>query len=574
MKKKNLKVKKEKMNLKKQKAEGIRVKLLRSYVIVVLVCMVASLVALMMLQIVGGRMTDFYEDNYVTTLETLDARYTQLSARANLLSAIVDEDFKETDRLMREADAELEKVSQIVASMKEHFSGDTAMIEDVEVKLEEATTVVYEMMESTAFGRYDKAYTIMKEEYIPRIDKVAEALESIALMEQEEAEKMVNQAQTLAAASFFITMILSVAGAFFAFRTGARISKGISDPVKEIEDASRELAKGNLNVNIPYNGEDELGSLAESMRLACAFMQRVVEDADGMLREMANGNFTAKSTCEDAYLGDFHGLLDSMNQLSEQLSGALGEIHEASKQVSMGALQLADGAGVLAEGASEQSGAVAELTAMIGDITVSSKHAVELTGESYEQAMLFRQTAEEGRAKMAELLDAMERISSTSGQIEKIITEIEDIAEQTNLLSLNAAIEAARAGESGRGFAVVADQIGKLAAESGQSAIHTRQLIQDSLDEISAGNVITQSTSETLVKVAEGMNGIAEQVKAVNTGVMEQADFIAKIERSVEQISGVIEQNSASAQESSATSEELSAQAESLETLVGKFQIR
>lgn len=71
----------------------------------------------------------------------------------------------------------------------------------------------------------------------------------------------------------------------------------------------------------------------------------------------------------------------------------------------------------------------------------------------------------------------MENISNTPKQIENIISEIEDIASQMNLLSLNASIEAARAGEAGKGFAVVADQIGRLASDSANSAVNTRQLI-------------------------------------------------------------------------------------------------
>lgn len=99
--------------------------------------------------------------------------------------------------------------------------------------------------------------------------------------------------------------------------------------------------------------------------------------------------------------------------------------------------------------------------------------------------------AEQSNKEIQLLTQAMERITNTSKEIESIIGEIEDIASQTNLLSLNASIEAARAGEAGRGFAVVADQIGKLAADSAQSAINTKTLIVKSLEEVEVGNEIT-----------------------------------------------------------------------------------
>ena len=72
-------------------------------------------------------------------------------------------------------------------------------------------------------------------------------------------------------------------------------------------------------------------------------------------------------------------------------------------------------------------------------------------------------------------------------KIGEIIVQIEDIASQTNLLSLNASIEAARAGEAGKGFAVVADQIGKLAADSADSAAETKELISKTVQEIEKG---------------------------------------------------------------------------------------
>ena len=167
----------------------------------------------------------------------------------------------------------------------------------------------------------------------------------------------------------------------------------------------------------------------------------------------------------------------------------------------------------------------------------------------------------------------MERISSTSMEIQNIIGSIEDIASQTNLLSLNASIEAARAGEAGKGFAVVADQIGKLAGDSAKAAVNTRDLIEKSLQEIENGNQITEKTVAALNEILEAMNSFADVAKTSSTNSSEQADMLKQIEQGIEQISGVIQSNSASAEETSATSQELSAQSEGLKNLVGRFKL-
>lgn len=175
---------------------------------------------------------------------------------------------------------------------------------------------------------------------------------------------------------------------------------------------------------------------------------------------------------------------------------------------------------------------------------------------------------------MNELVGAMERITDTSKEIEKIIGAIEDIASQTNLLALNASIEAARAGEAGKGFAVVADQIGKLAADSAQSAVNTRELIGKSLEEIGSGNEIVERTMETIGNVLAGMEGFATAATQAAEGSRTQADMLKQVEAGIEQISTVVQNNSAAAEETSAISEELSAQAENLESMVAQFQLR
>ena len=121
---------------------------------------------------------------------------------------------------------------------------------------------------------------------------------------------------------------------------------------------------------------------------------------------------------------------------------------------------------------------------------------------------------------------------------------------------------------------MVADQIRKLADGSAQSAIHTRELIETSLQEIEHGNQITDRTYASLRKVVDGMEILASEAKKAMDNSVAQAEAMEQIEQGIDQISSVVQNNSATAQETSATSEELSAQATGMSELVERFQLR
>lgn len=174
---------------------------------------------------------------------------------------------------------------------------------------------------------------------------------------------------------------------------------------------------------------------------------------------------------------------------------------------------------------------------------------------------------------MQELTEEMANITAISKEIENITATIEDIASQTSLLALNASIEAARAGEAGKGFAVVADEIGKLATDSSNSAVNTRELIGKTMEEIGKGNDITASVAEVFGKIIGQMHEFAEVARTTNEASKGQADALAQIEAGIEQISGVTQNTAAAAQESNAISTQLSEKADELDELVRRFKL-
>lgn len=352
------------------------------------------------------------------------------------------------------------------------------------------------------------------------------------------------------------------------------LADSITLPIFELKEAVNKIKKGDFDVEITYESNDELGELAQDLRDTCETLKGIVSDAGSMLVEMAEGNFTITSEASELYVGDFETLIVAMNQLNSQLDATLRQIKESAGHVMIGSEQLAGSAQELAEGASEQACAVDELTSTIADVTNISEDSARNAMTAASSAKDAADDAASSREKIGKLTEAMERITETSKEIENIITAIEKIAAQTNLLSLNASIEAARAGEMGKGFAVVADQIGKLAADSRQSAVTTRELISKSLTEIENGSIMVEYTMESIGTALANMESFAGMAAGAAEASQEQADMLKQIQARIDQISTVVQSNSASAEETSAISQELSAQAIGLEEMISKFELR
>lgn len=355
---------------------------------------------------------------------------------------------------------------------------------------------------------------------------------------------------------------------------GKWLVKYIAEPIAELSEVAGHISIGKLDDVIAYESEDEIGSLADDFRKTVSTLHKIIEDLSNILEEFAKGNYTVHSGCKDAYVGDFQTVMDKLVATVTNVSATLHMIKQSSDEVASGAGQLAISAQDLAKGAEDQSVAVDSLVASVTEVANQVIANSASTDIVHDKAKEVGAEANISQNKMKELMVAMERISETSQEIEKVIVEIESIASQTNLLSLNASIEAARAGEAGKGFAVVAEQIRMLAESSAESAETSKHLLEANRAEVAHGNEVTQKTAESLNKVLGELDYIIGEVSNIRTASDHQAVSVKQIESGVKQISDVIQSNSAASQEASATSEELSAEADSLDSLVGRFKLR
>ena len=533
------------------------------------VAMVVSLVSIVMMNVDTYK---FYKEAYANSTLQMEIRKDVQLVGKYILWSMTTDDASSTQSYFNLAQKYADQVGKNVTTLEKSYN-DKKKVAELKDAIEELKKQRAAVIELAKRNKNDEALALFNSDYNDATEKIQDILVDIGKVASAEAKSQYTSARVTGLVSIILMILIGAGTVAFSTVIRTTITGIMLKPIQELESAAEKLKAGQLDVEINYESPDELGKLAGNFRQACKTLEVIVQDTSYLLGEMAEGNFNVSSNNPQIYIGNFKQQYESMSKLKHELSDTLTQINEVSEQVASGSGQLAGGAQALAEGATDQAGAVEELTATVESVSGIAESSAESASGAYQMVRTAVEQADQSREELQALTNAMERISSTSQEIQNIIGSIEEIASQTNLLSLNASIEAARAGEAGKGFAVVADQIGKLAGDSAQAAVNTRDLIEKSLQEIENGNQITEKTVAALNKILESMNDFANAAKGASESSTEQADMLKQIEQGIEQISSVVQSNSAAAEETSATSQELSAQSEGLKNLVGRFKL-
>jgi methyl-accepting chemotaxis protein len=178
---------------------------------------------------------------------------------------------------------------------------------------------------------------------------------------------------------------------------------------------------------------------------------------------------------------------EAMRHTAENMTDGTQRTRESAERTAQSSQVSARDLSTVASATAELSSSVEEIARQVANASVSTREAVERSGET--------------DATVVELAGMAERIDADGKMIA-------GIASQTNLLALNATIEAARAGEAGKGFAVVAGEVKALAAQTAR---------------VTAGigrNVGTiRESTETTAKAIRAVTAAIARVDEVSTAI-------------------------------------------------------
>jgi methyl-accepting chemotaxis protein len=339
--------------------------------------------------------------------------------------------------------------------------------------------------------------------FFSSLNKTVQDVNQLMEYHLEEAEKISMNAAKIMESTKTQAMIIIIGGLILIFVLAVFLIRDIANKLKVSNKVINELAKGNLEVEIPELPKDELGE--------------VIYNIEGMrdkLKEVVTTVFMA----------------------ADNLSLASRELSSASQNISQGAT-------AQASSTEEVSSSIEEMVSAIQENASNAKETEKIAENLADKTDKMVHAAVDSRVKIN---DIAEKISI-----------IDEIAFQTNILALNAAVEAARAGEHGKGFGVVASEVGKLADRSKKAASEIEDLSKSSVNVIEEAGVLMQD-------IAPEINKTSTLIRRINNASQEQEMGANQINIAIQHLNEITQQNAAASEQIATSAEELSGQAEQL----------
>ena len=421
-----------------------------------------------------------------------------------------------------------QRVSGIQKQVTEMIASDEgkALLDAVGVQRKQYIAVRADAIRLSQQGDSTATNAFIREKLIPEMEVYSRAVKALGEHEKAQINKADVSIKANGSEAIELLLILGAIAIISGILVALFITRSITRPLQAAVHVAKEVASGNLGIEVKVESRDQLGQL--------------------ML---------------------------SLQEMTDSLSNTVRKVREGADNIAMAASEISNGNTDLASRTEEQAAGVEETAATLEELTSTINNTASNTAQAYRYVNETATVVKQNGVVMGEVSSQMQEIYDSSSKMSDIIQVIDGIAFQTNILALNAAVEAARAGESGRGFAVVAGEVRTLAQRSASAAREIKELIDDSVSRIATGRTLVEKADGGMVEIVTNVQNMSQLIEEIAQASREQSDGIAQINSAMGQIDTTTQQNAALVEESAAAAASMQDQSQVLQSMVSAFRL-
>lgn len=250
---------------------SISKKLIVGFGAVLILMVLSAALSLYSISSIGGQIS-LYGQYTVPNAEHLRSMQVNMqSILHNPLEAVVTQDAQTAKTALDEAGV---RGKEVVAELDAYKSNQRnqdrdAQIEQFRAIITEAAATrgkISELALTRSEADRTKAMALFNAEYKPKIDQAMDVLYGFSTNAQERAVQQRADAQASTTLAWIMLTAFAAVSVALTILVVIVIRRAILTPVKEIMAVYTEIAKGNKQVNVTYEGRDELGQMAALIR--------------------------------------------------------------------------------------------------------------------------------------------------------------------------------------------------------------------------------------------------------------------------------------------------------------------